>query len=77
MKTPRSIWMTAVLFTVSSPLAGGRASAVAPDGGGGNWGNIGPETGTILSLAIDPVSPSTLYAGTVSGIFKTSDGGAD
>ena len=40
------------------------------------WTTLGPEGGSILSLAVDPVAPTTLYAGTVSGgIFKSTDGG--
>jgi photosystem II stability/assembly factor-like uncharacterized protein len=30
----------------------------------------------VTVLAVDPVSPATLYAGTTSGLFKTTDGGA-
>lgn len=28
------------------------------------------------SLAIDPASPATLYAGTYGGVFKSTNGGA-
>jgi photosystem II stability/assembly factor-like uncharacterized protein len=31
----------------------------------------------VLSLAIDPASPTTLYAGTYGGVFKSVDGGAN
>jgi photosystem II stability/assembly factor-like uncharacterized protein len=30
----------------------------------------------VLTLAIDPVSPTTVYVGSALGVFKTSDGGA-
>jgi hypothetical protein len=30
----------------------------------------------VLTLAIDPDSPDTVYVGTAVGVFKTSDGGA-
>lgn len=30
----------------------------------------------VLALAIDPKTPTTLYAGTVGGVFKSTDGGA-
>src|SRR5438445_13794543 len=34
-------------------------------------------TGNIAALAIDPVTPTTLYAGTCDrGLFKSTDGGA-
>ena len=41
------------------------------------WNSNGPEGGSILSLAIDPGNPATIYAGTISGVFKsTNDGGS-
>ena len=41
------------------------------------WTSIGPEGGIILALAIDPTTPSTLYAGTDGGgVFKSTNGGA-
>ena len=43
----------------------------------GRWTPVGPYGGTVLSLAIDPVTPSTLYAGTqFGGLFKSTNGGA-
>lgn len=38
------------------------------------WTTNGPYGGRITSLAIDPQTPSTLYAGT-GGVFKSADGG--
>ena len=35
-----------------------------------------PDHSTILSLAVDPSTPATLYAGTYGGTFKSTDGGA-
>ena len=40
------------------------------------WTSIGPYGGNVTSLAIDPVTPTTLYAGTGSGVFKSTNGGA-
>jgi hypothetical protein len=43
------------------------------------WTPVGPEVpGSIQILAIDPATPSTLYAASSSsgGVFKTTDGGA-
>ncbi len=41
------------------------------------WTSIGPEGGTIFGLAIDPTTPTTLYAGTFGGVvFKSADGGS-
>ena len=40
------------------------------------WTNNGPEGATIISLAIDPGNPNTIYAGTYDGrVFKSTDGG--
>jgi photosystem II stability/assembly factor-like uncharacterized protein len=41
------------------------------------WTSIGPWGGRTLALATDPQTPSTLYAGTIAGIFKSIDGGAN
>lgn len=42
------------------------------------WRSIGPEVGDIQALAIDPKTPTTVYAGTGTdraGVFKSTDGG--
>jgi photosystem II stability/assembly factor-like uncharacterized protein len=50
-----------------------RASVAAPD----TWGSHGPPGGIVNAIAIDPSSPSTVYAGTTyGGVFKSTDGGA-
>jgi murein DD-endopeptidase MepM/ murein hydrolase activator NlpD len=36
----------------------------------------GPPGGNVWSLAIDPSNPATLYAGTVGGVFKSTNGGS-
>jgi photosystem II stability/assembly factor-like uncharacterized protein len=41
-----------------------------------SWSTNGPEGGEILSLAIDPSNPATVYAGTAIGLFKSTNGGA-
>ncbi|HEX3249193.1 MAG TPA: Calx-beta domain-containing protein, partial [Pyrinomonadaceae bacterium] len=45
--------------------------------GAANWGNdnYGFTATAITSLAIHPLQPSTIYAGTTTGIFKTTNGG--
>jgi len=46
--------------------------------GGGSWkpGRHGPDRSDVLSLAIDPAAPQTVYAGTAEGgVFKSTDGG--
>ena len=41
------------------------------------WSMHGPEGNDVTALAIDPVWPGTVYAGTAfDGVFKTTDGGA-
>jgi hypothetical protein len=41
------------------------------------WTSIGPEGGWIYAMAINPNTPTTLYAGTYGGgVFKSTDGGA-
>src|SRR5438105_1975446 len=40
------------------------------------WTSNGPEGGDVRALAIDPQTPTTLYAGTLNGVFKSTDGGA-
>lgn len=44
---------------------------------GDSWSNdnYGLKGGGITCLAIDPVAPSTLYAGTGAGIYKSTDSG--
>ena len=48
--------------------------------GGANWsaGSIGSSTLVVQALAIDPVTPTMLYAGTDSGgVFRSTDGGVN
>ena len=63
----RPLWILVLLC----PLPAGIASA-----GVNTWTTHGPEGGLIYALAIDPVAPATLYAGTDSGgVFKSTNGG--
>jgi len=42
----------------------------------GVWTNDGPSSGNGTAVAIDPVTPTTRYVGTIGGgIFKSTDGG--
>src|SRR5437899_45943 len=42
------------------------------------WTTNGPHSETINALAIDPQTPTTLYAGTSGhGVFKNTDGGGN
>src|SRR5439155_1064824 len=53
-------------------------SSRTAEGGINSWTSTnGPGGGPIGALAIDPVTPATLYAGTDSnGVFKSTNGGA-
>src|SRR6266849_4029201 len=39
------------------------------------WTSGGPEGGSIRVLVVDPQTPTTLYAGTPGGVFKSANGG--
>jgi photosystem II stability/assembly factor-like uncharacterized protein len=41
-----------------------------------HWVSLGPEGGTVQALAVDPASPSTIYAGCNGGVFKSTDAGS-
>lgn len=41
------------------------------------WTSIGPSGGNAHALAVDPLSPGTVYAGTSRGVLKSTDGGAN
>lgn len=46
------------------------------ENGGGNWHEVNTGLTEVLSLAIDPLMPSTIYAGTYNnGVYKSMDGG--
>src|SRR5262245_58422941 len=49
-----------------------------PAAGNSSWVSLGPDgVGSILSIAVDPTTSSTVYAGTKgAGIFKSTDGSA-
>ncbi|MFI5365340.1 MAG: WD40/YVTN/BNR-like repeat-containing protein [Candidatus Binatia bacterium] len=39
------------------------------------WTTHGPYGESVTALAIDPITPSTLYAGTVGGVFRSTNSG--
>ncbi len=62
------IFCAAILIVLFNP-APGRA-------GDRRWTSLGPQGGYVWALAIDPMAPQTLYAGTNgTGMFKSTDGG--
>lgn len=40
-----------------------------------DWTNTGPQGGAIRVLAADPENPGVFYAGTNTGVFKSTDAG--
>ena len=60
----------ACLALLRAPPTGTRAP-----GGGPACSPIGLTSTNILALAIDPVTPATLYAGTGGGVFRSTNGG--
>lgn len=66
------------LYAVLAPATGGGLGVFKTTDGGASWSaaNSGLP-GAIWSVALDPASPSTLYAGEAitGGVFKSTDGG--
>ncbi len=40
-----------------------------------SWTRYGPGSGSISSIVVDPLTPTTVYAGAIGGVFKSTDGG--
>lgn len=62
----------------SAAFAGTRGSGVLKSADrGATWvaANSGLPTWNVRALSIDPLTPSTLFAGTDVGVFRTTDGG--
>src|SRR6185436_12020398 len=51
------------------------ALALPAAAGVGIWTPLGPDGGHVWALAVDPADPDIVYAGTVLGVFKSTDGG--
>ena len=69
---PRSLASLLVLSAAFGLLAGARSAS----GQEAAWTTNGPLGGSVYCLVPDPSHPSTLYAGTAMGVFKSDDGGA-
>src|SRR5262245_66325851 len=68
------LWRLAAVVSVALGLAAGPAGPAAA--GVNRWTSHGPEGGPVRVLAVDPGTPTTLYAGTNgSGVFKSTNGG--
>jgi photosystem II stability/assembly factor-like uncharacterized protein len=78
-QAPRFPLQFRTLFPVLLLLAGVPLAALIPDAGSavlGTWRNLGPDGGTIRTLAIHPGDPNVLYAGGDGGVFRSTDGGS-
>lgn len=42
-----------------------------------SWSSNGPYGGQVTVLAVDPKTPTNMYAAGFSGVFKSADGGAN
>ncbi len=56
--------------------AAGASSASAALGAVDEWSSIGPPGGEVHALAIDHLTPTTVYAATFGGVLKSTNGGA-
>jgi hypothetical protein len=75
-----------MIHTIAAVLRSARVTVVLPlvlavgataDTGRDAWTSIGPEGGSVTALAIDPLDPQVVYAGTWrNGLFRSEDGGA-
>jgi len=72
-------WTQAADFPTANPIRGGRYNLLKSIDSGSQWSqkNIGLLNSPVLTLAIDKVTPTTMYAGLSfgGGIFKSTDGG--
>ena len=63
----RMRWLAMLAFLFSSAL---------PVTAAGQWTSNGPYGGDVVTIAIDPLTPTTIYAGTLSGgVYKSTDSG--
>ena len=67
----------ALLIGLLLLVSAGRPGIVSAAPDSWIWTSIGPEGGIIDALAIDPATPTTLYAGTWGGVFKSTNGGTN
>jgi hypothetical protein len=72
--TTRYPLTTGFVFLINTLLLA-TSSACSLGSGEDRWSSV--EGGAINALAMDPVTPTTLYAGTVIGVFKSTDGGGN
>ena len=70
-RRPATYFCRELIFTFLALLCfAGYASGVEV------WSGIGPAGGQVNILAVDPVTPTTLYAGGSGGVFQSTTAGA-
>jgi len=62
MRTLRALALTVLIFAASARAA--------------HWTPIGPWGGMVGGVAVDPTTPSTVYAVSTGGVFRSTDSGA-
>src|SRR5262245_56882083 len=68
--------MIGILLAAAFLAQNGQArAAVEPVSGWSGWKSNGPDGGSVMSLSSSAADPSTIYAATTVGLFKTTDGG--
>ena len=64
-------WVIGMLFALIALLHLAGTPAAPAD----QWVSLGPADTQVAAIAIDPTTPTTLYAGTDGGVFKSTDRG--
>lgn len=66
---------TGWLAALGGIVVAGLGPAAPAAAGTNEWSSHGPDGGLVRVLAVDPRTPTTLYAATSGGVFKSLDGG--
>ncbi|MSS72959.1 MAG: hypothetical protein EXS64_15920 [Candidatus Latescibacteria bacterium] len=63
--------------TITTVAGTGRQASTQPPPASNVWTavNTGLTNTSVGDLAVDPKTPQTVYAGTLGGVFKTTNGG--
>ncbi|MCS6825494.1 MAG: hypothetical protein NZ553_02665 [Caldilinea sp.] len=74
MRDVRKLWQTLLVSMLLVFMDGRPVNAMAA---GQTWTPIGPDGGIVYALAVDPTTPTTLYAASEDYmLFKSTDAGA-